>query len=248
MPSHRTILSSSEEELNSGTSPSESNSTSKEATPNSQNSREGSGHGEFRVVKHDHGHRAAPSPLREEHIQPQRHQDEIIRALSLHNCIVLNPPIDLVPQTIHVHDIVLQPEPPQEVVVSNLVAGPSTELVQPSPMSREECKQHAYEEARTLFQTRNETAQPPEPMPAVNGLYVLITETEEQWVPNSLLDDPDGCMQYLHKQLEDGTIGTRIGSAFGQWYLYGNAKVLYYVVIFISSACSVVMFISSSVS
>ena len=91
-------------------------------------------------------------------------------------------------------------------------------------MSREECKQQAYEEATTLFNAHNEIATPPEPVP-VNGLFILITETDEQWVPNNLLDEPDACMQYLHMQLEDGTIGHRIGSVFGQWYLYGNAQV-----------------------
>ena len=105
-----------------------------------------------------------------------------------------------------------------------LHAAPLLEPVQPRPISREECKQQAHEEATTLFNAHNEIATPPEPVP-VNGLYILITETDEQWVPKDLLDDPDACMQYLHKQLEDGTIGQRIGSAFGQWYLYGNAQV-----------------------
>ena len=82
-----------------------------------------------------------------------------------------------------------------------------------------------YEEATTLFNAQNEIATPPEPV-SVNGLFILITETDEQWVPKNLLDDLDACMQYLHKQLEDGIIGHRIGSAFGQWYLYGNAQVL----------------------
>jgi len=88
-------------------------------------------------------------------------------------------------------------------------------------MSREECRQHAYEEATRLFQERIENSQPPVPVP-VDGLYVLITETEEEWVPKHLVDDPDACMAFLLKQLKDGIIGQRIYSAFGQWYLYGN--------------------------
>ena len=75
-----------------------------------------------------------------------------------------------------------------------VVAQPSTEPVQSGPMSRNECKQHACEEATSLFHARNEIAQPPIPVP-VDGLYVLITETGEQWVLEHLLDDPDGCMQ-----------------------------------------------------
>jgi len=88
-------------------------------------------------------------------------------------------------------------------------------------MSREECRQHAYEEATRLFQERIENSQPPVPVP-VDGLYVLITETEEEWVPKHLVDDPDAYMAFLLKQLKDGIIGQRIYSAFGQWYLYGN--------------------------
>ena len=67
---------------------------------------------------------------------------------------------------------------------------------------------------------------------SVNGLYILITETDEQWVPKELLDDPDACMQYMHKQLEDGIIMQCIGSAFGQWYLYDNVHVFSSHVVF----------------
>ena len=65
----------------------------------------------------------------------------------------------------------------------------------------------------------------PPPEMDINGLYILITETNNKWVPKDLIDDPDACMQFLHQQLEDGTIGQHIGNAFGQWYLYGNTQV-----------------------
>ena len=49
-------------------------------------------------------------------------------------------------------------------------------------------------------------------------------------MPKDLIEDLDACIQYMYKQLEDGTLGQHIsnarGNAFGQWYLYGNAYVL----------------------
>ena len=175
----RVIISSSAEDLNSASSHSEFESTTEEATPNSQKN----GFGEFCVVKHDHVFCVQPS-----------HED-----------------------VIHAQHLL--------------------ELVQPRFLSREECKQQAHEEATILFNLHNvynEIGSPPEPIP-VNGLYILITETGEQWVSKDLLDDPDACMQYLHKQLEDGTIKQHIGNAFGQWYLYGNVQVFSSHIVFFCS-------------
>ena len=92
------------------------------------------------------------------------------------------------------------------------------------PTSRQEVERQAWAEATRLFHPQNQSANPPPHQP-INGLYILIAETDEQWAPRELLNDPHECMQYLHAQLEDGTIGQRIGNAFGQWYLYGNPTV-----------------------
>ena len=90
--------------------------------------------------------------------------------------------------------------------------------------TREEIEQQAWMDATHLFGQASDNAVPPRAVD-INGLYILITETDEKWVPIELVNDPDACMQFLHQQLEDGTIGQRIGSAFGQWYLYGNTQV-----------------------
>lgn len=42
-------------------------------------------------------------------------------------------------------------------------------------------------------------------------------------MPRELIDDPDACIDVLHKMVEKGTLGVKLGSAFGQWYLYGNS-------------------------
>jgi hypothetical protein len=44
-------------------------------------------------------------------------------------------------------------------------------------------------------------------------------------VPKKFVDDLEACIQYLHQQLEDGTIGHRISNVFGKWFLYDNNQV-----------------------
>ena len=68
------------------------------------------------MVRHEHGHRTQPSPLRKETLQPQQIESEIIRATNAHEGVLLNLVYDIVPQLLHVHEIVLQPEPPQDMV------------------------------------------------------------------------------------------------------------------------------------
>lgn len=101
---------------------------------------------------------------------------------------------------------------------------PVLRAVSTLPKSREEVEREAWAEAARLYHPKGVSASPPPHVP-INGLYILIAETDDQWAPRELLNDPHECMQYLHAQLEDGTIGQRIGNAFGQWYLYGNATV-----------------------
>ena len=66
------------------------------------------------------------------------------------------------------------------------------------------------------------TPTPPTPV-EVSGIYTLITEVKVDWMPYELLDDPQACMELLHKMVEDRTLGTKLSSAFGKWYLFGNA-------------------------
>ena len=205
-PPRRVYISSSDEETSSAISCSESESDSEESTPKLRNPP----HGVFRVVKHDQVLPAQPV------------QDDIIQAQHVHAGVVLShPSADTVHQSVHVHDIVLQPEVQREEVLHAKLVPVN---VQPRPVSREECKQRAYAEATTMFEAQTKVASPPKPIP-VNGLYVLIMETADQWVPRKLVDDPDACMQYLCKQVKDGTIGKICGHAFGEWYLFGKARV-----------------------
>jgi hypothetical protein len=98
------------------------------------------------------------------------------------------------------------------------------EVSPPQPMSRRDIERNAWAEAVRLYRPTNVILCPP-PSVDIHGLYILIAETDAQWAPKELLDDPDACMQYLHAQLEDGTLGQKIGNAFGQWYLYGSTTV-----------------------
>lgn len=268
-PARRTIIVSSEEELTSGNSRSESDSSSADGTPDSQQS----GDKDFRVVKHDRlqatpasaeqgqppvaekgqtpvaelrqppvAEKGQPpvaelrqTPVAErgqppvaELRQPEAEAYNYIGALTAHEGIVIHSPhIANMQHPIDVHEIVLESESPPEEQ-PNVHPAP----LQHKPLTREECEKKTYEEATEIYSVQNQVGPPPEPKP-VNGLYILILQTEEPWVPKHLLEDPDGCMQFLKKQLDDGTIGARMWSAFGQWYLYGRAKVQFcsYVVL-----------------
>ena len=81
----------------------------------------------------------------------------------------------------------------------------------------------SWEEARLKFpdSTHVCTLKPPTPVD-VSGLYILLTEVDINWMPKELLDDPDGCIQFLHKMVEDRTLEIKLSSAFGHWYLYGT--------------------------
>ena len=91
--------------MNSASLRSESDSISKEATPDSHNN----GHVQFRVLKHNIVLRAQPSPLQGEFIQPQPLHEDIIQDLPLHDGIVIAHHFtDIVLQTSLLHDIVFQ--------------------------------------------------------------------------------------------------------------------------------------------
>jgi hypothetical protein len=230
-PPRRVIISSSEEDLDLASSCSESESTTKEATPNSQKN----GHVEFCVMKHDHV--LCAQSLYKYDLHAQDPHEHVLCAQDLHKPVVHAENLErhfLYAQDSHEH--VLHAQPSHEDVSH----------VQHRPLSREDCKQQAHEEATTLFNAHNEIINPPDVVP-VHGLYILIMETDEQWMPKELLDDPDACMQYLHKQLEDGTIGQHIGTAFGQWYLYGNAQVFDHMPCSsVSQGCSMLLYFYST--
>ena len=82
---------------------------SKEETPTSQNTGQNSSQGQFRVVRHEHGHHAQTSPLREERLKPANLNGEVIRAGHAHEGILIQPVYEGLDYYIPVHDIVLQP-------------------------------------------------------------------------------------------------------------------------------------------
>jgi hypothetical protein len=49
-----------------------------------------------------------------------------------------------------------------------------------------------------------------------------MTEVDVDWMPKDLINDPQGCIQFLYKMVEEGTLGRKLCSTFGKWYLFGN--------------------------
>ena len=90
--------------------------------------------------------------------------------------------------------------------------------------TRQDVEDRALVKARMKFPTASAATIPTPPTPVeVSGIYTLITEVKVDWMRYELLDDPQACMEFLHKMVEDGTLGTKLSSAFGKWYLFGNA-------------------------
>ena len=91
-------------------------------------------------------------------------------------------------------------------------------------LTRKDVEDRAWVKANAKFPAGDTASAPPPPTPVeVSGLYTLITEVKCDWMPLELLDDPQACMEFLHKMVEDGTLGVKLSSAFGTWYLFGNA-------------------------
>ena len=91
-------------------------------------------------------------------------------------------------------------------------------------LTRDKIKERAWVKARLKFPDGNSTCVPPSPTSVnISGLYILITEVDIDWMPKDLIKDPQACIQFLYSMVEEGTLGVKLGSAFGQWYLYNNS-------------------------
>ena len=91
-------------------------------------------------------------------------------------------------------------------------------------LSRKDVEDRAVAAAMLKFTDGDSSCVPPPPTPVdQSGLYILIAEVAIDWMPKDLIEDPDACIQFLHKMVEEGTLGVKLGSAFGQWYLYDNS-------------------------
>ena len=90
-------------------------------------------------------------------------------------------------------------------------------------LTRKIVEERAWIKAKLKFPEEKLKCIPPPPPPVeVSGLFILLSEVDIDWMPKDLLNDPQGCMEFLHKMVEEGTLGVKLGSAFGQWFLYGN--------------------------
>ena len=92
------------------------------------------------------------------------------------------------------------------------------------PLTRKDVEERARDKAKRKFPDGNSASAPPPPTPVdVSALYTLLTEVKTPWFPKELLTQPQACLEFLHNMVEDGSLGVKLSSAFGSWYLYGNA-------------------------
>ena len=78
---------------------------------------------------------------------------------------------------------------------------------------RKDVEEPAWIRAKLKFPEENFKCIPHPPKPVeVSGLYILITEVDIDWMPKDLLNDPQGCMKFLHKMVEEGTLGVNLAA------------------------------------
>lgn len=92
-------------------------------------------------------------------------------------------------------------------------------------LTRAEVEECAWATSTLKYPDGNASCVPPPPTPVdKSALYILLTETKNDWMPKELIDNPDDCIPFLHKMVDDGTLGVKLCTAFGHWYLY-NPRV-----------------------
>ena len=72
-------------------------------------------------------------------------------------------------------------------------------------LTRKDVEERAWVRAKLKFPEGTLKCSPPPPTPVeISGLYILITEVDIGWLPKDLLNEPQACMQFLHKMVEGG--------------------------------------------
>lgn len=99
-------------------------------------------------------------------------------------------------------------------------------------LTREGIEERAWKEAKEKFSDRNPADVLPPPMPVdISGLFILITEVDVDWMPKDLINDPLGCIQFLQKMMDEGTLGMKLISSFGEWYI--NDNMVFIVILYL---------------
>ena len=83
-------------------------------------------------------------------------------------------------------------------------------------LTRDKIEEQEWLKARLKFPNESPICIPPPPTSDdISRLYILITEVDNDWMPKDLIEDPQACIQFLHRMVEEGTLGVKLGSAFG---------------------------------
>ena len=92
-------------------------------------------------------------------------------------------------------------------------------------MSRIEVEECAKAEADSFtIENQFNFTSPPDFVP-FHGLYVLMAETENEWISRDLLNMPDACIKHLRHLKDERLLGVTLSNAFGDWFTYENLEV-----------------------
>ena len=83
-------------------------------------------------------------------------------------------------------------------------------------LTRDKIKECAWVKARLKFTDENSTyISPPPTSVDISRFYILITKVDIDLMPKDLIEDPQACIQFLYRMVEEGTLAVKLGSAFG---------------------------------
>lgn len=65
---------------------------------------------------------------------------------------------------------------------------------------------------------------PPPQEVHVHRIYIVITKTQDEWMPRSLLDQHGQCLEYLQNLNNDELLAQTVSTTVGSWYVIGVSK------------------------
>ena len=91
----------------------------------------------------------------------------------------------------------------------------------PVKLTRKDVEERAKMIANALTISSDFNLGPPPEEVHAHGLYIIVTKTEDEWMPRSLLDQLEQCVIFFQTLKKDGLLVQTISTAVGLWYVIG---------------------------